>query len=484
LSEPPRHLRARRAAAALLLLGTAFAWLAPYDVTHFVAKQEPVLLGRYTVGIFTGLAVGSALLLLVASLLASRRGLGEAAALLALAVLSVAAGLSIVSFVTYVEIAPRYLRVPVAEAVSDPALRARLQGTAMTRHPGLVWKTVRRDEPAPGRSYPRRAPGFPERRIVLTTDDRGLRNLERGGTYDVVVSGDSFTEGSMVDDAQVWWAKLAARTGVRIYNVAVSGLNPGEYLNNFAAYGLDARPRTAIFAIYEGNDFKAHGPRDAPAEARPGWVRRALGWLRDDSPIRGRLQRALVDGLAPIGADRPLPSGSGLDWMPLAVGEGATARHYAFEPRDVVGLALRRDFARSREWQGAAAAFEAIAALAAERKIRLVFLYVPGKEHVVLPLARERLSPESLHAFLSIGSREELPPAEELAERIYAGLDARESAMRVWCSEHGVEFVSATQALRERVARGEQAYFTYDQHWTELGHEAVAELLAGTLALP
>ena len=108
MSRAPRGLRLRRALAALLALATLAAWLAPYDVARFVAKQEVVLLGRYTVGIFTGLVIGSALLLLLAGLLASRRSLGEAAALAVLVLSSVAVGASIVSVWSYVEIPPRY----------------------------------------------------------------------------------------------------------------------------------------------------------------------------------------------------------------------------------------------------------------------------------------------------------------------------------------------------------------------------------------
>jgi len=471
----------RRVLAGLLALTTVAAWLVPYDVARFVAKQDAVLLGRYTAGIFTGLAIGSLLLLLVAGLLASRRTLGEAAALLVLVLLSVFVGASIVSAWSYEEIRPRYLRQSLEEAVPDPALRARLRGSVMTRQPGLLWKTVRHDEPPPGLTYPDAPPGFPARRVELTTDDRGLRNRLPAERYDLVVAGDSFTEGSMVDDGQTWWSLLAERTGLRVYNVAVSGLQPLEYLNNFAAFGLERHPRAALFAIYEGNDFKGHAPRGAEAPPAPSLADRALGWLHDDSPLRGRLQRTLVDWLAPIGADRRLPPGSGLEWMPMAVAAGGTVHHYAFEPRDVLGLALGDDFAGSREWREASEVFEAIAKLTAEQGVQLIFLYVPAKEHVVLPLVRGKVSAEALRSFLALGSRGDLPTAAELEARVFAGLGAREEVMRAWCAERSIEFVSATRTLRERAALGEQVYFTYDQHWTELGHAAVAELLVRVL---
>jgi hypothetical protein len=71
-----------------------------------------------------------------------------------------------------------------------------------------------------------------------------------------------------------------------------------------------------------------------------------------------------------------------------------------------VNLALRNDFATSREWRAASAVFETIAALTAER------------------------------------------------------------------------------GVRRQMGRGEQVYFTYDPHWTELGHAVVAEEVARVLGPP
>ena len=93
--------------------------------------------------------------------------------------------------------------------------------------------------------------------------------------------------------------------------------------------------------------------------------------------------------------------------MPVPVAAGGSVHHYAFEEdaRNVLGLALGGDFAASREWREASEVFETIAELTAERGVRLVFLYVPAKEHVVLPLVQEQISPEALRSFLALGSR-------------------------------------------------------------------------------
>ena len=43
--------------------------------------------------------------------------------------------------------------------------------------------------------------------------------------------------------------------------------------------------------------------------------------------------------------------------------------------------------------------------------------------------------------------------------------------------QQAIEFVSLTQPLRKGISSGEQAYFTFDQHWTPVGQEIVAEVL-------
>jgi hypothetical protein len=52
---------------------------------------------------------------------------------------------------------------------------------------------------------------------------------------------------------------------------------------------------------------------------------------------------------------------------------------------------------------------------------------------------------------------------------------------RAFCEAEGAGFVSPTLALREHVAAGDPVYFTYDQHWTRLGHRVVADVVASHL---
>jgi hypothetical protein len=479
-----RALPPRRIAALVLAAIAVAAWAVPGPVPALIARQEAILLGRWNAGHFAALALGTIAIGLVAALLWSRRSLAESALLVALALGSTWLGVVAVASFAVQTVAPRYVSTPVERAVADPALRARVAGRVMTRQPDFRWDVVREDRPAPGRSYPNRVAGQPSRPVVLTTDANGLRNAPREPAYDVVVSGDSFTEGSMVSDDETWWRVLGREHGLRVYNVAVSGLSIREYLNNWLAFGLDTGARTLVVTIYEGNDWKplAPPPREAagPPRLRAGFFDFAFG---ADTPLRARAELALVQLLAPIGADWPPPPSEGLSWMPVPVTAAGVTRHYAFEPKHLMRLDWDpAAFAVAPEWTSNEVVLRQLADLARERGVRLVVAYAPVKPHVVLPLVRDAVSPAQLRAFAAFRDRDDpLPPPEAFRDRLFARLDVQESRLRDWCADRGVAFVSLTAALRDAMGRGIPVYFTYDPHWTEQGHRVVAEHLADSL---
>jgi hypothetical protein len=444
--------------------------VAPNDVLELVAEQQPILLGRYSIGQFSVLAILTALLLTFAALLASRvqfdRELAIRASLLTASILL---GVILASLGSRLLVPARYVERPLEEGADEEG-RA---GVTRQRQPNQRFEILRSDVPPAARSYGNAPPGFPAQTVTLTTDDHGFRNRERRARYDLVAIGDSFTEGSMVSDDQVWPALLGDETGCSVYNAGISGGTPRQYLANFVSFGVELEPRLVIVLVYEGNDFKRHR-----AERPRGRLGRFGDRVFEDSPLRARLNRWLVQTFGGIRAEAPLPESLALDWMPVAVASPAGVRHYSFEPKRLVRLYWTEpEFERAPEWTENVRAFRELRDRAERRGARVVFAYAPSVPHVVMPLVRDRVSAEALRAFAAI-AEDDLPAPAEFQERFYAGIDAQETVFRRFCEAEGIEFVSTTAPLRDAMARGVPVYFTYDPHWTPPGHAVAARAIA------
>ena len=457
-------------AASLLVLSAALWGMAPNQVIELVARQDPILLGRYSLGQFSALAILTAILLPLAALLASHvpfdRELAIRAALVSVSLLL---GVILASLGSRLFVPARYLERSLEDAADEDA------GVGLTRQrqPNQRFEIPRGDAPPAARSYPQPPPGFPAHTVTLTTDDRGLRNRERRERYDAVAVGDSFTEGSMVSDDQVWPVLLGRETGCSVYNVGISGGTPRQYLGNFLAFGVDLEPRLAIVLVYEGNDFKRHREE----QPRPAFTR-FREYVFKESPLRARLNRWLVQTLGPVRAGAPLGPSPVLAWMPVAIRSPAGVHHYAFEPKRLVRLDWSKpEFERAPEWTESAQVLREIRDHAERRGVRVVLAYAPSTPHVVMPLVRDRVSPEELRAFAAI-ERDDLPDAAEFHERFFGRIDVQETVFREFCAAQGIECVSTTAPLRDAMARGEQVYFSYDPHWTPLGHAVVARAIA------
>jgi hypothetical protein len=78
--------------------------------------------------------------------------------------------------------------------------------------------------------------------------------------------------------------------------------------------------------------------------------------------------------------------------------------------------------------------------------------------------------------------REKNPPSKERILREYIEqMDLFETVLADFCRGRDIEFISLTNILREKMASGIRAYFTYDQHWSPQGHKIVADFLADNI---
>jgi len=463
---PPRGLqRQQKFWLALIALVNIVLWLIPSDVAKQIANERQVMLGRYSRVHFSWI-VGVAIISLVGVYI--NFGVGAEHRRRWFRVIA-----SLMVMVPLLIVADFLMRRPAqAHYVRDTL--------AYHRPANFSIEQDFSDKPATYRTYPHAPKGYGTVDCKLTTDANGYRNAHTLAQYDIVALGDSFTEGSGVSDEQPWPVRLHAHTGLSVYNLGMSGYDPFHYLESFKEHGLALRPRYVVCMIYEGNDFRsAKSDRKRRAPSRSAKFKRYM----KQSPVIGALDRLLIDTFGPINANGPVRHAEAIDWMPLMIpATGAASHAYAFAPKQLRDLYLPEDvFAHDKHWLNPRGQINRIHELCEQSGAKLVVVFAPTKAHVALPIVADKLNAEAVRTFTKYKYKGELPEADAFLKQLVSHVESRENVMRRWCERESIPFVSVTDALRQAMLDGRQAYYTYDQHWTPIGHEVAATEIAREL---
>lgn len=450
-------IRRQKIWMTIVLATNLVLWLVPSDVVDEIARQKHVMLGRYSrthfawnVGVLT-ISLVSFYVDWSAGVTYKRRWFQVIATLMFLI-----PSLAVLDFALRTSDAEHYVR----------------DRMAYRRPAGEEFHQVFTDRPEPRRSYPIVRPGYGRIECTLRTDRRGYRNQSDLPSYDVVVLGDSFAEGSNVSDEHPWPVRLASDSGFTVYNLGMSGYDLLHYLESLKDVGLALKPRIVLCMIYEGNDFRSI--KSDEKRRRPSVSMRLKEYV-GRSPVIGALDKLLIDAFGPISSAGRLEDAGKIDWLPLAIPQGPEARYYTFEPKQLRDLYESRDeFAGDRHWLNSRDQIDEMNRLCRDAGCQFILVFAPTKAHVTLPMAADRLVPEKVRAFTAISYKDELPEAGEFLQYLLDNINAREEVVGEWCRRENIPFVSLTGALRAAISQGKQVYFTYDQHWTPEGHEVVA----------
>lgn len=343
------------------------------------------------------------------------------------------------------------------------------------RPPNSEFRLTFVDRPQAYRTYPNIKPGFGTVECAGRTDARGYRNPTTLNQCDVVTLGDSFTEGSSVSDEHPWPVRLAELTHSTVCNLGMSGYDPFHYLESLRRIGLDRKPRLVICMLYEGNDFRSSASDEK--RRNPSASKRLVEYV-DRSPLIKLMDRAITSTFAPIGASRPLPDGEILDWLPLSVPQSGPARPYAFEPKQLRDLLISYEqFENDKHWHNPRDQISQMNDLCKSAGAEFVLVMAPTKARVLLPLVAQRLDADKVRQFTSIDYKKPLPPTESFLSELLTLADSKERVISDWCANQGIPFFSPAEQLRTATAEGTQCYYSYDQHWTPLGHEVFAKAL-------
>ena len=455
---------------ALFCLLAITAWVMPSDVIRLISKDDHILLGRYGMGHFNAALVLTTIALVLVYLCRPCGGTRRRLA----TVLGYSAMFMVVLFVVDL----------ILRSLFDDAAYVHV-GELRLRPPNMQHEIVYRDVPVPHRTLPGLRPGYPDYPMTMRTDSRGFRNTEALDRSDVLVIGDSFAEGSRVDDNDAWANRLNAALPQQFYNIANSGDDPFKYLAKYRRYGRTLKPDTVLLMLYEGNDFK--GRKQGVKQADFSFRESVDNYFRF-APLKVRYKRLLRNLLGPVNADAPLNSDV-LDWLPFPHRVDERENWYVVSPKNVSQLLTAADeFQNGRGWTSSRIPLGQIIKEIRADGAKPMVVYAPSKARVMLPLVADTLDPGDIRDYLMLLGKKipdtvESETPENLLKLMLAVEGQREQAVEVFFESLGVPFLSLTEPLRMAARQGLQPYFTYDQHWSPEGHATVAGYLLTQLEL-
>jgi hypothetical protein len=335
------------------------------------------------------------------------------------------------------------------------------------------------DKPEAALTFPDAPDGFPTAYCTLTADGRGYRNQSDLETYDIVVLGDSFAEGSNVSNESTWPNQLAQKLNMSVYNLGMSGYAPLHYMASLKEHGLALKPKIVLCGLYEGNDFRSS--KSDGKSLKPSFSKQMKTYFKK-SPLINGFDKWVIGTFGPINAGRQVDGVDVLNWLPITIPDGPGGRHYAFAPKQMRDLyESEEEFSIDKHWLNPRGQLEEMSRICKEAGATFVVVYCPLKAHVTLPVVIDDVPADKIRAFMALRHKKSLPDAETFVSELRERADDRETVVTSWCRQQAIPVVSVTEPLRQAAIAGAQVYFTYDQHWTPDGHRVVAEEVARTI---
>lgn len=321
-------------------------------------------------------------------------------------------------------------------------------------------------------------------------DALGLRNRNVPQRAQTLVIGDSMTYGFGAPRDSAWPHALATLRQETVYNAALGGYGPLQYLHLTREYAPRFQPERLVVGFYFGNDLLdahvvAHGlpkwhdwrvntdgkaePLTAPgASQEPARRFGALrNWLSHHSLLYAMLKATVFESFSVMSQQsmaRQMSPDDRMIWNDPAKPE----LRIVFTPRDRLWV---QDLSQANAREGMAITQRAFAAIKQEadrRKLPLLVVLIPTRERVYCPYLKSTgaaLPP----SFVKLCDVEEATKAELVKS----------------LTQNGIAYVDTAGRLEAEVARHVQIYPpTSDGHPTALGHQAIAQAVQQALGRP
>ncbi len=279
----------------------------------------------------------------------------------------------------------------------------------------------------------------PVYRYDVHYDRHGFRNETDLEQANIAVLGDSFVEAPTIPTSMTMTSILARLTGLTVANLGLSAYGPQQELGVLKRYAAPLRPSAIVWAFYEGNDFKdmaRYEQRRAhlrDAERRHIRVEASLAWN-----ALFALQRVVRGCSTP--PTQGLPSGMLPGPRPIQM--------QFIPPPSSPG---------DDEIETLASIFRDAEAQARRIDSRLLIVFVPTSFRVYHDLVDCRDCPATLDDVSG--------PIERMLRTVSPDID----------------YLDLTGPLREAARGGRLVYRPDDTHWTDAGHQVVAEAVSRVL---
>lgn len=302
-------------------------------------------------------------------------------------------------------------------------------------------------------------PLFEPYTVTFPRDAMGFRNPpDLPADVDMVVIGDSFTEGAAVQNP--FWAGLAPI----IYNLGLPDSGTLEQLALLRTYGLPRHPKTVVLAYFGGNDMQNNRDYSEMKALGETYEGRVFYY----QPFNFLVLPHLIAYLAAPRIDCPYP-------VTDIEGEKLAFYDSFFGNTMLTWEAL----GSSDLWRRTAYALTDMAATVHGVGAQLVVAYIPSKEQVyfdqldsaTLDSLRARVTPDQFGY-----------PAEDTDPFSREAADAQALLLEELSRQAGYTFIDLTPAFRDAAARAESMYFYGDTHWNQAGHDLAREQISAALA--
>jgi hypothetical protein len=307
-----------------------------------------------------------------------------------------------------------------------------------------------------------------EAQVTYFTDEFGFPNkppLEK--QVDVVILGRSYAMGAQA--AYPWPRALADKGALHVFNLSQTGSGIWLKRDYLAQFGLPRHPQWVIIEYLPAMDILDNHPRDPlviaglPLPVAQSLLR-ANGWAQP--------QRSPVNPIYPLSLQ-----------IPWGVTKVVFFNHY------LESLGVEREtLEASRQWVNYKQGLLDLVNLARMNGSCPVILFVPTKESIYVKLAKQpaQLLPaiRDLAAWRLNTSgalvRDSKIPLR--LEEVIANTEAAYELISDFAVDNDLLLVDPTDRLTQSILDGKQPFMSYDTHWSDLGHQLVAELILETLS--